>query len=90
MGLATYGHPFTGIKLGTRHVVGLWSFAYWLSVVKSAKPDTRPFEERLAHAHRADQHPEGLQRCLCPARETIEVRGGDSSRKAIPIGAVGW
>ena len=47
-------------------------------------------EERLGLAHRADQHPEGLQRRLCPAHETIAVRGGESSRKAIPIGAVGW
>ena len=47
-------------------------------------------EERLGHAHRADKHQEGLQRRLCPAHETIAVRGGESSRKAIPIGAVGW
>ena len=45
-------------------------------------------EERLEHAHRADKYPEGLQRRLCPAHETIEVRGGESSREAIPIGAI--
>ena len=41
-------------------------------------------EERLGPAHRADQHPEGLQRRLCPAHETSEVRGGKSSQPAIP------
>ena len=45
-------------------------------------------EERLGLAQRADQHPQGLQRRLRPAHETIEVRGGKSSREAIPIGAV--
>ena len=45
-------------------------------------------EERLERAHRADQHPEGLQRRLCPAHETIEVRGGKSSWEAIPIRAI--
>ena len=39
-------------------------------------------------AHRADQHPEGLQRRLRPAHEITEVPGGKSSREAIPIGAV--
>ena len=41
-------------------------------------------EERLGLAHRADQHPEGLQRRLCPAHEASEVRGGESSQPAIP------
>ena len=45
-------------------------------------------EERLECAHRADKHPEGLQRRLCPAHETIEVRGGKSSWEAIPIRAI--
>ena len=69
--------PLTGIKFGTRHVVRLSSFAYW------------PFKKRLGHAHRADQHPEGLQRCLRPAHETIEVRGRESTPEAIPIRAIG-
>src|SRR5262249_4658713 len=47
-------------------------------------------EERLGHAHRADKHPEGLQRRFCPTHATIEVLGGESSREAIPIGALGW
>ncbi len=46
-------------------------------------------EERLGRAHRADQHPQGLQRRLRSAHETIEVRGRESSRAAIPVGAVG-
>ena len=46
-------------------------------------------EERLGPAHRADQYPEGLQRRLCPAHETIEVPGGESSQPAIPTGAIG-
>ena len=45
-------------------------------------------EELLGTAHRADKYPEGLQRSLCPAHETIEVRGGESSRETIPIGAL--
>ena len=45
-------------------------------------------EERLELAHRADKHPKGLQRGFGPAHETIEVRGGNSSREALPIGAV--
>jgi hypothetical protein len=30
-----------------------------------------------------------LQRRLCPAHEIIEVRGRESSRAALPVGAVG-
>ena len=36
-------------------------------------------EERLGTAHRADKYPEGLQRRHCPAHETNEVPGGESS-----------
>ena len=61
----------------------------WLKKTTCAKCRLR-VEERLEHAHRADKDRKGLQRRLRPAHETIEVRGGESSRKAIPIGAVGW
>ena len=51
----------------------------WLKQTTCAKVSLR-VEERLGHAQRADKHPEGLQRRLCPAHETIEVRGGISSQ----------
>ncbi len=45
--------------------------------------------ERLGRAHRADKNSEGLQQRLRSAHETAEIRGGESSREAIPIGPVG-
>jgi hypothetical protein len=46
-------------------------------------------EKQLERAQRVDKYPEDLQRRFCSAHETIEVRGGESSREAIPIGAIG-
>src|SRR6185295_12374782 len=46
-------------------------------------------EERLGHADRAGKHPQDLQRRFCPAHETVEIRGRESSREAIPIRAIG-
>ena len=88
-------HLEGGDKLGTWYLTELENAAgrpekvcSWLKTVHLRESHLR-VEERLEKAHRADKSREGLQRRLCPAHEIIGVRGGISSRQAIPIGALG-
>ena len=75
--------------MGARQVVRLWSFVYWLSIVKRQSLILGHSKSDWDTPTELDQQPEGLQRCLCPALETIDVPGGKSSWQGIPIGAVG-